>query len=107
MRSVGAHGELELEEQLVGCKTVTVASAAELSANLAELARPVGKDQRPSSILDERGNREVAHRRGERIRRLARAALRAVETAAQEPPAGELVIAGNIVAEGRERLSRV
>src|ERR1041384_4234652 len=45
MRSVGAHGKLKLKEQFVRGEPLAIARAAELSANLAELARPVGEQQ--------------------------------------------------------------
>src|ERR1051326_3299955 len=102
MRSVSAHRKLELDEQFVGGETVAVAGTAELSADLAELARPVGEQKRAPSILDERGKRPVAGGHSVRDRGLTGAALGAVETAAEEPAACELIIGGGIVAEGAD-----
>jgi hypothetical protein len=46
VRPVGADRELELEQKFVRDPVVAVAGAAELSTDLAELARPVSKDKR-------------------------------------------------------------
>src|SRR4051794_5326455 len=104
MRSVGAHRKLELEKQLVSGETVAVPGTAELSADLAELAGPVGEQERAPSILDERGKRTVAHGHAFREGGLAGATLGAVETAAQEPAAGKLILRRDIVAEGTNLL---
>src|SRR5215471_20582111 len=69
MRSVGAHGELELEQKFVGREAVSVAGTPKLAADLTEFARPVGQYQRPPCILDERGFRQVAIRDGHRVGR--------------------------------------
>ena len=51
MRSVGADGELELEQKLVRGPVVAITGAAELAADLAEFARPVGEDKRATGVL--------------------------------------------------------
>ena len=51
---MGAHGELELEQQFVGGQALAVAGAAELAANLAELARPVSQNERAAGVLEQR-----------------------------------------------------
>src|SRR5215831_5788272 len=78
VRSVGAQGELELEKQFVGGEAIAVVGSAKLAANLAELARPIGQDDRASSILDERRKWLVAVGDGVGDRGLAGAALRPV-----------------------------
>src|SRR5688500_5527784 len=52
--AVGADGEQELEEQLVGLDALAVAGVAVLAADLAELARPPGQQQR-GALVHERG----------------------------------------------------
>src|ERR1019366_5500167 len=100
VRSVSAHGKHDLEDQFVSGETFAVAGAAELSANLAELAGPVRQNEGAAGILEQRSGRQrqVAGF-GVRVGREARAALRAVEAATQEPAAGELVVAGDVESE--------
>src|SRR5215471_6760732 len=95
MSSVRAHRELELEEQFVGGEAIAVARSAKLPTELAEFARPISHDDRASSILDERCEGTVAG--PDRIGHggLAGATLGLIEAAAQEPAAGELVVARN------------
>src|SRR5262249_60909186 len=50
MRAVRAHYEQELEEQFIRIAALAVTAEAVLSANLAELARPVGQDSRKAGI---------------------------------------------------------
>src|SRR3989304_8753692 len=45
MGSMHSDRKLELEQRLVGVLPLCVARSAKLSANLTELARPVGEDQ--------------------------------------------------------------
>src|SRR5437660_1329129 len=46
MRAMGPHRKLELEQKFVRGEMIGVTGAPELAANLAELARPVGHNQR-------------------------------------------------------------
>src|SRR5690348_1953181 len=89
MRSVRAHGELDLEEYLVRSEAIAVTRSAKLAADLAELARPISHDDRASSILDERCEGTVAVANCVGDGGLAGAALGTIETAAEEPAAGE------------------
>src|ERR1035441_3491812 len=51
VRSVGAHGELELEENFVGGQAFAIFGAAELSADQAELAGHVGQLETATGVL--------------------------------------------------------
>src|SRR5205809_6725136 len=84
MGAVGADRELELEEELIGGDVLAVARVAVLAPDLAELARPVGEEQ-GSALVHERG--------------IVRA-LRTVESDAREPALRELVLPGDVRAEG-------
>src|SRR3954447_6558653 len=53
VRSMGANGEHKLEHQFVGGQSFAIACATELATNLAELARPVGEEDRTSTVLHE------------------------------------------------------
>src|SRR2546427_608934 len=50
VRTVRTDGELELEQQLVGGHPLGVARPPVLPADLAELARPVGQDERAAAV---------------------------------------------------------
>ena len=54
MRAVRADGKLELEQELVGRRTVGVFGAPVLPAHLAEFARPVGQHGRSACIEQRR-----------------------------------------------------
>src|SRR6185295_16109267 len=82
MRPVRADRELELEQQLVGRLSERIVRAAILRADLAELARPVGHDERAAGI----GERRVGRAIGPIVAR------------AGEPAATDLVVSRNIVA---------
>src|SRR5713226_2183187 len=45
VRSMGADGKLELEQELVGSQVLAILRAPELAADLAELAGPIGNHQ--------------------------------------------------------------
>src|SRR5450759_4401927 len=68
VRSVGAHGELELEEDFVGGKAFAIFGAAELGADQAELAGHVGHLDRATRVLKERNAAREVHARREQIR---------------------------------------
>src|SRR5437879_12788626 len=85
MRAMRPHRKLELEQKLVRGQAVSITGTPELSANLAELARPVGQNQRSAGV-DQLGVVEAAG---------------TIEAAAQEPSPRELVIRGNIESRGR------
>src|SRR5579864_7061327 len=97
---MGAYGELELEQKFVGGQTRAVLSAAKLSANLAEFARPISEHKRAAGVLMQR---EIV-----RIRSAENIAvhgepvadpLGTIEAAAHEPAARELVVTRDIEAE--------
>src|SRR5579871_2594129 len=98
---VGAHREHELENQFVSEESFAILRAAKLAPDLTELAGPVGEDERSAGVLQERGESDgrIAQGSGVGIGGQAVAALGTVETAAQEPAAAKLVIAGNVEAE--------
>src|SRR5262245_14400727 len=50
VRAVRADREQELEQDLVGVDALGVGRAAELAADLAELARPVGQERRSALV---------------------------------------------------------
>ena len=56
---MGADGEEELEEQLVGGRALGVPDPPVLAADLAELARPVGHERRSAGVLEERIDRPL------------------------------------------------
>src|SRR6266481_1574300 len=84
MGAVGADGELELEEELVGLDALSVIRMPVLAAHLAELAGPVGEDER-GALVGERG---------------IVGALRTVEAQRREPALRELVLQGGVSPEG-------
>src|SRR5215216_2117207 len=83
MCTMRANGEQELEQQFIGIFTFRVVDAPVLSPDLAELARPVGQQQRASLVLQSRVG----------------GAFRSVVTRSSEPAALELEIARQVVAE--------
>src|SRR5947207_7552509 len=85
MRPVRADRELELEQQFVCRWSIAVRRPPILAAHLAELARPVGQQDRLSGIEDRR----------------VLGPVRAIEADPGEPPASELVITGDVEAAGR------
>src|SRR5579872_7270491 len=104
MRSMGAERKDELKQEFVGFPAFTILGALELAAHLAEFTRPIGEKHGAAGVL----NQGADSRRhagggglGERIRGLTEAALGAVESAAEEPAAAKLVVAGNVIAKGR------
>src|ERR1019366_5446340 len=106
VRSVGAHGELELEENFVGGQSFAIFGAPELGADQAELAGHVGQLKTATRVLKEGdgarigGQRIVAGCRGCRGGGQAIAALGAVEAAAEDPAPVDLIVAGNVETEG-------
>src|SRR5262249_7495521 len=88
MRAVRSDGELELKQQLVRGRSFRVLCAAQLAANLAELARPVGQHQRLAGIM-------LAGGAG---------TLGPVKTRAGVPAACKLIVRREVVAEGALRL---
>src|SRR5262245_42798349 len=84
MGAVGADGELELEEELVGLDALAVARVAVLAADLAELARPV-REESGDTFVDQ--GRILG-------------ALRMVEAQPREPALSELVLQRPVDAEG-------
>src|ERR1019366_2934942 len=110
VRSVGAHGELELEEDFVGGQAFAIFGAAELGADQAELAGHVGHLERAARVLEKRDAAREVHARREQIRTSGRrvrvggqalAALGAIEAAADGPTPVNLIVAGDEEAEGR------
>src|SRR3954451_23347770 len=106
MRSVGSHGELQLQQQLVGDAALAISRAAKLAAQDAELAGKVGQQKTAAGIAYQAGGVEGLERGacrrieglargadGCRIGRQARPALRLIEASAQNPAASELVVA--------------
>ena len=95
------HGEHKLENQLVRRQPFAVPRAPELSAHLAEFAGPISEDERSARVLEQavEGKLRNAARRSLRICRKTIAALRTVESSAEEPAPAELVIAGHVKAE--------
>src|SRR5688572_10261864 len=77
--------EQELEQHFVRGDPLGEVDATVLTAQLAELARPVGQEKRRPPVLERRIER----------------AFRPVVACACEPPACELVVAARIHAEGR------
>src|ERR1019366_858083 len=115
VRSVGAHGELELEEDFVGGEAFAIFGAAELGADQAELARYVGHLERATRVLKERNAAREVHARREQIRTSGRrvrvggqalAALGAIEAAPDGPTPVNLIVAGDEEAEGRGEAAR-
>src|SRR5579859_5507930 len=99
MRSMGAHGKDELEQEFVGDRTLAILSPPELAANLAEFAGPVGQQYGSARILDQRsdaGGQTGSGQLRRRVGRLAETALRAIEAASQKPAASELVVARHV-----------
>src|SRR2546423_13362122 len=84
MRSVRADRELELKQQLVGAVDERVIRAPVLRTHLAELARPVGDDERRAGV----GERGV------------RRATGTIVPDAAEPAAAELIIARGVHPRG-------
>src|SRR5260370_13890539 len=85
MGAVGADGELELHEQLGGFLLLEpIVPPAQLGAELRELARPEGQDQRPAGV----GVPGVG------------GAVGGFEAAADEPAPGELIVGGGEPAQG-------
>src|SRR5262245_6795591 len=106
MGSMCAHRKNKLKQDFVGGQPLAVAIAAELKANLAELARPVGQLRGASGVTEEPGAERVA-RVSLRTRRKARAALRPVEASADEPATSELIVAGDVEAEWLDDRDRI
>src|ERR1035437_3110211 len=65
VRSVGAHGELELKEDFVGGEAFAILGAAELGADQAELAGHVGQLERAAGVLKQRDGARKVRARGE------------------------------------------
>src|SRR5947209_19922952 len=82
MRPVRTDGKLELEQQLVRRRSERIVGASELRANLAELARPVGDDERSAGVRQ----------------RCVVGAVAAVVARAGEPSPPDLIVAGYIEA---------
>src|SRR5215211_5542921 len=82
MRAVRADRELQLEQELVGSRSVRVVRPPVLAAQLAELARPE-RDQGRIRLVAEIGLVQP---------------IRSIEPAAREPSACELVITRDIEA---------
>src|SRR4051794_18533275 len=62
VRSVGAHGELELEHEFVGGAAFAIVVAAQLCANQAEFAGHVGEKYAAAGVLKKGVAREVPAR---------------------------------------------
>ena len=54
VRSVGAHGELELEEQFIGGAAFAILGVAQLCADQAELAGQISQLKRTAGVLKKR-----------------------------------------------------
>src|SRR5450759_3042253 len=115
VRSVSAHGELELEEDFVGGQAFAIFGAAELGADQAELAGHVGHLERAARVLEKRDAAREIHTGGEQIRAgrcrvrvggQALAAFGAIEAAADGPTAVHLIVAGDEEAERRGEAAR-
>src|SRR4051812_2488002 len=83
MRAVRADREIELEQQLVGDDAFRVVGASHLTADLAELTRPVREKQGPAVVVQ----RAIRHAPG------------MVEARARIPAPRELILAKAVVAE--------
>src|ERR1700733_13376284 len=57
MRSMRSDRKLKLKQELVRRQAFAITGAAQLSANLAELAGPIGEHQRSTGVLQQRGIR--------------------------------------------------
>src|SRR5665647_2565399 len=108
VRSVGAHGELELEEDFVGGQAFAIFGAAELGADQAELAGHIGQLERATRVLEKRDAAREVHWVGSgagdcgiRVGGQALAAFGAIEAAADGPTPVNLIVAGDEEAEGR------
>src|SRR5258708_32482386 len=75
--------ELELEQQLIGVAQARITAVTILCANLAEFARPRSQDSRLLRV----------------IRRLTEQTVRLIVSDDREPPPGQLVFPGNVIAE--------
>src|SRR2546423_692122 len=110
VRSVGAHGELELEKDFVRRTALAIFGAAELGPDDAEFAGHVGDLETAAGVLEERQPAREIHQRREGVTRIGGgvggqtlAPLRTVEAAADDPAAVDLVVAGDIEAEGFDK----
>src|SRR5689334_16241682 len=97
---MSAHGKHELEQYFVGGQAFAIAVAPQLPADLAEFAGPIRKNRRSAGVLEQAGT-EGGAGVGGRNGRQACAAFGAVEPAAEEPAASELVIGGDVKAKRR------
>src|SRR5512140_1634727 len=83
VRPMSAHRELELKQKFVGREILAVTGAAQLAADLAELAWPLRQDGRAAGVLELR----VVEPFG------------AIEASAHKPAPPQLVIARDVVSE--------
>src|SRR4051812_429892 len=83
MRALRADREKEMEEEFVGDRPVGIIRPAILSANLAELARPVRDEKRAGLVLE----------------RCVECSPRIVVAQAREPPLTELIVTTHVRAE--------
>src|SRR6476646_5386702 len=96
VRSMGAHGKLELVDELIGSAAFSIVVAAQLRADQAELAGHVGKQNAAAGVLKKGVAHEVpawgdgiqkrVGRKRQRIGGQARTTLRTVEAVAEGPP---------------------
>src|SRR5262245_8144323 len=91
MGAVGANCELELKQKLRRIVPFGVVRASQLSADLAEFARPVGHRERAPQIVERR----------------VLCSLGSIEPQAGVPPASELVIAGHVETVAALQTSRL
>src|SRR5262245_58193843 len=87
MSAVGADGELDLQEELVGHLAVGEVAAPELAAQLGELAGPEGEQRRRAAVV----HRLVVRVLGVLVARPREPPLGELVLPGEEPPGGELV----------------
>ena len=64
---MGAHGELELEDEFVGGAALAIPVTAELRTDQAELARQIGEEHAAAGILQQGPVREVGRLKNRKL----------------------------------------